>query len=94
MLLLILATALSGVSAALGYCGSLQVVNQISPADKRSEMVSSYLIACYIGNSVPVVGIGLISQIASSMPAHIIFAVVTGAFAVTGLVTGVKYAPE
>ena len=62
MALLILATALSGISAALGYCGSLEVINQISPAEKRSEVVSSYLIACFAGNSVPVVGIGLISQ--------------------------------
>jgi MFS family permease len=91
---LTLATALTGVSAALGYCGSLQVVNQISPADKRSKVVSSYLIACYIGNSVPVMGIGLFSQIANSMTAHAIFAAVIGAFAVVGLVTGVKYAPE
>ena len=94
MALLILATALSGISAALGYCGSLEVVNQISPAEKRSEVVSSYLIACYAGNSVPVVGIGLISQIASSMTAHLIFAVVIDTFAVVGLVTGVKYAPK
>lgn len=94
MPLLILATALSGISAALGYRGSLEVVNQISPVEKRSEVVSSYFIACFAGNSVPVVGIGLISQIASSMTAHLIFAVVIGTFAVVGLVTGVKYAPK
>jgi MFS family permease len=94
MALLILATALSGISAAIGYCGSLEVINQISPAEKRSEVVSSYFIACFAGNSVPVVGIGLISQVASSMTAHLIFAVVIGAFAVVGLMTGVKYAPK
>ena len=94
MALLIVATATSGISAGLGYCGSLQVVNQIAPDDRRSEVVSSYLIACYSGNSIPVVGIGSLSEVTTSMNAHVIFACVVGTFAVIGLITGVKYTPR
>jgi MFS family permease len=58
MPLLLLATMLGGIAAALGYRGSLEVVNRIAPSDKRSEVVSSYLIAVYLGNSLPIIGIG------------------------------------
>ena len=43
----------------LGYRGSLEVINRIAPADRRSEVVSSSLIALFAGNSVPVIGIGV-----------------------------------
>ncbi|HEX3106315.1 MAG TPA: MFS transporter [Terriglobales bacterium] len=92
--LLILATVLGGVSQGFGYCGSLQVINQIAPDDQRSEVVSSYLIACYLGNSVPVVGIGFLSRLTSSTIAHLAFGVVVAAFAAVGLLAGIKYPPD
>jgi MFS family permease len=58
--LLVAGTALCGVAAAPGYRGSLQVVNEIAPPEKRAEVLSSYLVACYAGNSVPVVGVGVL----------------------------------
>jgi hypothetical protein len=71
-----LLSSLSGVSGRLGYRGSLEAVNRISPSDRRSEVVSSYLVAVYAGNSVPVIGIGLLSAITASLVAHKVFAVV------------------
>jgi len=53
MPLLLIATAGGGLSGALGYRGSLAVVNGIAPQDRRSEVVSSYLVAVYCGNSIP-----------------------------------------
>lgn len=75
MSLLLIATAVGGISGALGYRGSLAVVNEIAPADRRSEVVSSYLVAVYCGNSVPVVGIGFLSAAVSAMAAHVSLAV-------------------
>ena len=92
--LLILATVLGGIALALGYCGSLQVINDIAPQNQRSEVVSSYLIAVYFGNSVPVVGLGLLSGILSPLAAHAIFSGVVASFAVIGVVAGWKYPPE
>ena len=56
--LLVAATALVGIATGLGYRGSLQVINQIAPPQRRAEVASSYFIACFVGNSVPVIGIG------------------------------------
>ena len=70
------------------------MVNQIAPEDQWSEVISTYMIFCYLGNSVPVVGIGLLSRVTSSLTAHIIFAVVVAALAIIALGAGVKYAPN
>jgi MFS family permease len=90
MLLLLCTTALGGLSAALGYRGSLEEVSHIAPADQRSEVVSSYLIAVYAGNSVPVIGIGLLAAVTGSTTAHISFAAIITLLACIALIVGVK----
>ena len=94
MPLLLLATMVGGISAALGYRGSLEVVNRIAPRDKRSEVVSSYLIAVYLGNSLPIIGIGLLSDLMNSIAAHLAFSVIIGLLAAVAFATGMKYAPQ
>ncbi len=92
--LLLLAAALGGVSGGLGYRGSLEVINRISPADRRSEVVSSYLIALFAGNSVPVIGIGFLSSMTDTFVAHVVFAAVITVLAGVAALTGIKYAPS
>jgi MFS family permease len=92
--LLLGAAALGGIAGGLGYRGSLEVVNRIAPADRRSETVSSYLIALFAGNSVPVIGIGLLSARLGALAAHMIFAAVITALAGLAFWTGVKFAPK
>jgi MFS family permease len=94
MPLLLLAAALCGVAGGLGYRGSLEVINRIAPADRRSEVVSSYLIALFAGNSLPVIGIGLLSAVAGSLVAHVAFAIVITALAGIAALTGIKYGPN
>ncbi len=92
--LLIAGTAVSGLAAALGYRGSLQVVNQIAPAEKRAEVISSYLVACYLGNSLPVIGIGVLSRFTAPDTANVIFAAVVALCALAALATDVKRTRE
>ena len=93
MPLLLFAAPLGGVAGGLGYRGSLEVINRIAPADQRSEVVSSYLIALFAGNSLPVIGIGVLSAAASALVAHVAFAAVITALAGIAALTGIKYAP-
>ncbi|MGX4803642.1 MFS transporter [Bradyrhizobium guangdongense] len=88
---MIAATATSGVAAGLGYRGSLQVVNQIAPNDRRAEVVSAYFICCFLGNALPVIGIGVLSTLISSTVASLVFATTIAVFAVAALVFGLKY---
>ena len=94
MPLLIFAAAVGGVAGGLGYRGGLEVVNRIAPADRRSEVVSSYLVVCFAGNSLPVIGIGLLSAATSAFAAHVVFAAVISALAGLAALTGIKYAPS
>jgi MFS family permease len=92
--LLLFAAVLCGVAGGLGYRGSLEVINRIAPADQRSEVVSSYLIALFAGNSVPVIGIGVLAAAATPLVAHVTFAAVITALAGIAAWTGIKYAPK
>ncbi|WP_409188057.1 MFS transporter [Bradyrhizobium sp. RDM4] len=88
---MIVATATCGVAAGLGYRGSLQVVNQIAPDDRRAEVVSAYFICCFLGNALPVIGIGILSTLISSTVASLVFATTIAVFAAVALVFGLKY---
>jgi MFS family permease len=92
--LLVFAAALGGVAGGLGYRGSLEVINRIAPADRRSEVVSSYMIALFAGNSVPVIGIGFLAAATTALTAHATLAAVITLLAAIALLTGLKFAPE
>jgi MFS family permease len=92
--ILLLAAAVGAVAGGLGYRGSLEVINRIAPADRRAEVVSSYLIALFGGNSLPIIGIGLLSAYAGSLAAHVSFALLITALAGVAALTGLRYAPD
>ena len=92
--LLVFAAALGGLAGGLGYRGSLEVINRIAPADRRSEVVSSYMIALFAGNSVPVIGIGFLSAATTALTAHVIFAAVVTVLAGLAMLTGLKFPPN
>jgi len=65
-------------------------VNQIAPDNRRAEMVSTYLMFCYAGVSLPVVGIGLLSAMQTPTLAEEIFASVIAAFALLAIAVDVR----
>jgi hypothetical protein len=89
--MMIAATSVCGVSAGLGYRGGVQVVNEIAPEDRRAEVVSSFFICCFIGNALPVIGVGIITAYSTMTLASAIFAGMIALFAVVALAFGVKY---
>jgi MFS family permease len=91
MAIMIVATAACGIAAGLGYRGSLQVVSQIAPEHRRAEVVSSYFVCGFSGNALPVIGVGVISTLASSTAASLVFAVTISVFALVALCFGIKY---
>ncbi len=88
---MLLTTPVLGVSAGLGYRGSLQVVNQIAPADKRATVVSSYFVCCFTGNALPVIGVGVLSTLSNTLVADIAFACMIVIFALVALMFGLVY---
>ena len=84
--LLLLGTTLSGISGALGYSGSLQVVNQIAPADQRAGVSSAYFLVCFIGNSLPVIAVAVLTRAFDSLVADSAFAIALAFLALGALV--------
>jgi MFS family permease len=94
MATLVIATITCGAAAALGYRCSLQIVNEIAPAARRAELVSSYLLVCYTANSLPVIGVGLLSLAVSALSAHLAFALLLAALSVVACATGWRFLPH
>lgn len=92
--LLLAASAMAGIAASLGYRGSLAVVNRIAPEERRGEVVSTYLIVMFCGNSLPVIGIGLLSARTGPSAAHAAFASLIALLAIIGWIVGWKCAPR
>ena len=72
--LMLLGTTLSGMASALSYRGGLGVINALAPADRRAEMASAYFICCFMGNALPIVGVGALSEAIGAADADRIFA--------------------
>jgi hypothetical protein len=74
--------------------GGLQVVNQIPPEDRRAEVISSYMLMGFLGNALPVIGVGVLSKLASPRAANLGFAAAIGAVSLAALMTGIKLVPR
>jgi len=94
MTLLLLGTVIAGPATLLGYRGSLQVINEIAPPGGRAGMIASYILVCYGANALPVLGIGLLSSLISSLAADIVFACMIATLAVLALIVGARRLPR
>jgi len=92
--LLLLGTTLSGVAGALGYRGSLQVVNQIAPAEQRAGVASAYFLVCFIGNSLPVIAVAMLTRAFNSLVADGAFAVTLAVLALAALAASKLQRPQ
>jgi len=92
IVLLILASALCGIASAFGFRGSLQEVNRIAPPQQRAELLSAYLLCCYSGNSLPAVGVALLSRHVGHLRANVAFAAVCVTLALIALAIGIRQA--
>jgi len=91
MPLLLVGSAVTGAALGLGYRGSLEVVIELAPQDKRAAVVSAYFCAIFVGNSIPIIGIGVLSVLTSPLVANTVFASTIGAFATSAVAIGLRY---
>jgi MFS family permease len=83
--LLIVGNAVCGVAAALGYRGGLAVTNGLAPPDRRAELASAYFVCCFLGNALPIVGAGALSQATDARFADAVFAGVVSVIALAAI---------
>jgi MFS family permease len=78
-----------GVVAALGqglsFRAGLTAVNEASPPERRAEVASGFFVIAYVAISVPVVGVGLLAELASLRIAGLVFAGLVALLALAAL---------
>jgi MFS family permease len=85
MVLFLAGTVVGGVAAGAIFLGSLATANQLAPAERRSQAVSAFFVACYAGLIIPVVGVGVLSGFAGTFPAVLVFSLLLAALSLFSL---------
>jgi MFS family permease len=86
--------ALGGAAVAFAYRGSLQAINAMAPPDRRAELVSSYLACGFLGNALPVIGVGALNGPLGAETAAWVFAATLSLLAIAALVGTLARKPD
>lgn len=80
--LVALATLVAGAGGGLSYLAGLNIIGKIAPPEHRAETLSAFLVACYLGFSVPALAVGIASSWFGLFAAFIGAAILLGIIAV------------
>lgn len=80
--LFVAAGLVTGFGQGVAYRGGLAAINEAAPPSHRAGLASSFFFCVYVGISVPLVGLGLFSQVAGLRVAGVAFALLMATFAV------------
>jgi hypothetical protein len=76
--LLIAAAAVAGLGQGISFRRGLEAISGAAPPARRAEVASSYFLVAYLALSVPVVGVGLLTQFAGLRVAGLALAALVG----------------
>jgi MFS family permease len=65
-----------GVGSGLMFEGAVSTITKVSPPEHRAEALAGMFLACYLGLSLPVIGLGAVTQIASTRVSLLVFTAV------------------
>jgi len=72
-------TVAGGVAVGAIFLGTLAAANRLAPPGRRGQVISAFFVACYAGLSIPVVGVGVLSEFTGTFPAVLTFAILLAA---------------
>lgn len=78
-------TALEGLAIGVGFAKTLRAVNQLAEDQERARVLSVYFIVTYSAAMLPVIGMGIITQLANPIAADFTFACIIGLLAFTAM---------
>ena len=82
-ILIAVACVIAGAGGGLSYLAGLNIIGTISPPEHRGETMSAFLVACYLGYSVPALGVGIAATRYGLNSAFVGAAIVLGIIAVS-----------
>jgi MFS family permease len=81
--LVALASLIAGAGGGLSYLAGLNIIGRISPPDHRAETLSAFLVAGYLGYSIPALGVGIAANRYGLNASFIGAAIVLGVIAIS-----------
>jgi MFS family permease len=72
-------TLVGGVAVGAVVIGSLSTANRLAPPQTRSRAVSTYFVFCYVGLTIPVIGVGIASDYVGDFRPVLVCAIVLAA---------------
>src|SRR5450755_695775 len=85
MALFIAGTIVGGVGVGGAFLGSLATANRLAPAAERGRVLSTYFVFCYIGQAIPVIGVGFASADVGDFRAVLVCAIALAAVSVLSM---------
>jgi MFS family permease len=85
--LFLVGTGLGGIAVGCVFIGSLSTANRLAPAERRAQIISSYFVLCYLGLSIPVIGVGISSEYYGSFRSVLVCSIVLAGLSVLSLAT-------
>jgi len=83
--LLLVGGVFAGVGQGMSFRAGLGEVSVAAPDELRGEVTSTFFVVCYVGISLPVIGVGALATATSLVAAGVTFAVLVAALAVVAL---------
>ena len=79
MIVFLAGTVAGGVAVGAIFLGSVHTANELAPAERRGQVLSTFFVACYAGLIIPVVGVGVLSGFTGTFAAVLTFSVLLAA---------------
>ena len=84
--LLIIGGVLAGAGQGVSFRAALAELNCAAPEEHRAEVASSFFVVAYVALSIPVIGEGVLAQVAGLRAAGLVFAATVAVLAATVVV--------
>jgi MFS family permease len=84
--LLVIGGVVAGLGQGLSFRAGLFTVNAAAPAERRAEVASSFFVVAFVALSIPVIGIGVLAELANLRTAGLVFSALVAVLAATGFV--------
>jgi MFS family permease len=91
MALFLIGTVVGGAAFGAVFVGSLSTANRLAPAEIRARVVSTYFVFCYVGLTIPVIGVGIASEHVGDFRAVLVCSVVLAVLSALSM-TGIRRA--
>jgi MFS family permease len=82
LVLFVVGTVVGGVGVGGVFLGSLSTANRLAPPAERGRVVSTFFVFCFVGLTIPVIGVGIASPYVGDFRAVLVCAIVLAVLSV------------